>query len=340
MPWPMRFGPLPRMITFGLVPAGTSLSSSYVEYRYGVRAANSAAQVSTAWYTGRTPSPQRISRITVSVVPRNSASCASEKPFCLAVRRVSASRACACLTCSATWFMCWICSMNQGSMPVVVATSSGLAPARSARWMVARRPSCGVPQSRSRPAASAGVSSFQPNGPWLLSSDRSAFCSASGKLRPMAIASPTLFMCVVSVGSAGELLEREPRHLDHDVVQRGLEAGRRLAGDVVRDLVQGVADGQPRGDLGDGKAGGLGGQRAAARDARVHLDDAHPVDVLDRADHHHVVVTVAHQLELELLPAEDALLEQDLVGGAGVQAGSGDAPQVCFGFRDAGPEPA
>ena len=34
------------------------------------------------------------------------------------------------------------------------------------------------------------------------SSERSAFCSASGKLRPMAIASPTDFMCVVSTGSA------------------------------------------------------------------------------------------------------------------------------------------
>ena len=32
--------------------------------------------------------------------------------------------------------------------------------------------------------------------------ERSAFCSASVKLRPIAIASPTDFMCVVSVGSA------------------------------------------------------------------------------------------------------------------------------------------
>ena len=49
MPWPIRFGPLPRMMTLGRSPAGTSVSSSYVEYRYGVRAANSAAQVSTVW---------------------------------------------------------------------------------------------------------------------------------------------------------------------------------------------------------------------------------------------------------------------------------------------------
>jgi hypothetical protein len=43
---------------------------------------------------------------------------------------------------------------------------------------------------------------LKPNGPWLLSIDRRAFCRASGKLRPMAIASPTLFMCVVSAVSA------------------------------------------------------------------------------------------------------------------------------------------
>ena len=71
---------------------------------------------------------------------------------------------------------------------------------------------------------------------------------------------------------AGELLEREARRLDDDVVDRRLERGRRRAGDVVRDLVQRVADREPRGDLRDRVAGGLGGQRRRARDARVHLD--------------------------------------------------------------------
>ena len=112
---------------------------------------------------------------------------------------------------------------------------------------------------------SAGVSS---------SRERIAFWNASLKVRPMAIASPTLFMCVVSSRSAmRELLERPARHLDDHVVERGLEAGRRLARDVVGDLVERVADGQLGGDLGDRKAGRLGGQRRAARDARVHLDD-------------------------------------------------------------------
>ena len=49
---------------------------------------------------------------------------------------------------------------------------------------------------------SASKSLCQSNGAFLSSSDRSAFCSASVKLRPIAIASPTDFMWVVSVGSA------------------------------------------------------------------------------------------------------------------------------------------
>ena len=58
----------------------------------------------------------------------------------------------------------------------------------------------------------------------------------------------------------GELLERESRHLDHDIVQSRLEAGRRLLGDVVRDLVQGVANRDLGGDLRDWETGRLGRQ--------------------------------------------------------------------------------
>ncbi len=42
----------------------------------------------------------------------------------------------------------------------------------------------------------------KPNWLSFFSSDRSAFCSASGKLRPIAMASPTDFIVVVRVGSA------------------------------------------------------------------------------------------------------------------------------------------
>ena len=60
----------------------------------------------------------------------------------------------------------------------------------------------------------------------------------------------------------GEFLEREPRHLHDDVVDRGLEAGLRPPRDVVGELVEPPAHRQLRGDLRDWKAGGLARQRA------------------------------------------------------------------------------
>src|SRR5262245_5021425 len=56
---------------------------------------------------------------------------------------------------------------------------------------------------------------------------------------------------------ARELLEREARDLDDDVVERRLEARGRRAREVVRDLVERVADGELRSDLRDRIAGGL-----------------------------------------------------------------------------------
>ena len=61
------------------------------------------------------------------------------------------------------------------------------------------------------------------------SSERIPFCSASPKVRPIAIASPIDCIFVPSCGGTGELLEREPRDLHDDVVDRRLEARRRLA---------------------------------------------------------------------------------------------------------------
>ena len=185
-----------------------------------------------------------------------------------------------------------------------------------------------------------------------------------------------------------ELLERPARHLDDDVVECGLEARRRLARDVVVDLVQRVAHGQPGGDLGDREPCGLGGERRAPGDARVHLDDddfaglgvhgelhvaaaggdadladdrlggvaqllvlgvgererrrdgdavagvhAHRVDVLDGADDHDVVGVVAHDLELELVPAYDGLLEEDLRDRAEAQAPARRCARSCRGRR-------
>ena len=61
-----------------------------------------------------------------------------------------------------------------------------------------------------------------------------------------------------------ELLERPTGYLRDHVIDRRFEAGRRLPGYVVADLVQGVADRQPGGDLGDREARGFGRQCARA----------------------------------------------------------------------------
>ena len=72
-----------------------------------------------------------------------------------------------------------------------------------------------------------------------------------------------------------ELLEGEPRNLDDHVVERRLERCRRLARDVVADLIQPIADGEQRRDLRDGEPGGLRGECRRTAHARVHLDQ-HP----------------------------------------------------------------
>ena len=77
----------------------------------------------------------------------------------------------------------------------------------------------------------------------------------------------------------GEFLEGETRDLGDDVVDGGLERGGRVARDVVFQLIERVADGELRGDLCDGEAGGLRRERGAAADARIHLDDDHAARV-------------------------------------------------------------
>ena len=119
---------------------------------------------------------------------------------------------------------------------------------------------------------------------------------------------------------------RDPRvHLDdHQLVGLGREGeldvgAARLHPDGPDDGERGVAQALVL-DVGEGLLGRHGDGVAG-----VH---AHRVDVLDGADDDHVVLEVAHDLELELLPADDALLEQHLVGGRGVEAGLDDAVEL------------
>ena len=77
-----------------------------------------------------------------------------------------------------------------------------------------------------------------------------------------------------AIVGAGELLEVEARDLGDDVVDGRLERRRgAAAGDVVHQLIEGVAHRQLGGDLGDREAGGFRRQRRRARYARVHFDD-------------------------------------------------------------------
>ena len=193
---------------------------------------------------------------------------------------------------------------------------------------------------------------------------------------------------------AGELVEREARQLDHDVVERRLERGHGRAGHDVRDLGEAAPDGDLRRDPGDRVAGRLRGERRRARDARVDLDhrvlgrvgrereldvaaaldperaddrqrgaaqplvdrvgqrldrrdddrvagvDPERVDVLHRAHGDAGVVRVAHDLVLDLLPADEAALDHHLVDGARAQTGADAFAVGRLGLDDAAARPA
>jgi hypothetical protein len=81
---------------------------------------------------------------------------------------------------------------------------------------------------------------------------------------------------------------------------------------------------------------GFVGQRHLRRDgdgvARVH---AHWVEVLDRADDDDVVTDVAHDLELELIPADQRLLDEHLADGTLPQPALEQPRKIVGGPRDA-----
>ena len=163
-----------------------------------------------------------------------------------------------------------------------------------------------------------------------------------------------------------ELFQVPARDLAHDIVEARLEKGLGLLGDGVGKLGQRKAERELGSNKGEGVAGRLGGERAAARKTRVHLDhdvlhavgvervlhialtdnadvahdldggraehvvlgvgerlrrrnddrvarvDAERVKVFHVANRNAVVVGVAHDLVLDLLPALHRALDQDL----------------------------
>src|SRR5699024_4277943 len=123
---------------------------------------------------------------------------------------------------------------------------------------------------------------------------------------------------------AGELLEGKAWGLDHHVVEGRLEGGRGDTGDVVGDLIQGVADGQLGGQLRDRETGGLGGQRGGTGHARVHLDgdDAAVGGVDGELD------VTATGINTDLTDDGYALVTHDLVLTVGQRHGGGDGDGI------------
>ena len=123
---------------------------------------------------------------------------------------------------------------------------------------------------------------------------------------------------------AGELLEGEAGDLGDDVVDRGFEARGRGAGDVVVQLVEGVADGEQGGDLGDGVAGGFAREGRAAADAGVHLDDDDAAGLGTDAELH----VAAAGVDADLADAGERGIAQMLVFAVGEGLGGGHGDRV------------
>src|SRR5436189_2539306 len=105
------------------------------------------------------------------------------------------------------------------------------------------RSAFGIESLSRRVSGSTNRSAPSPhNTKRLISRLRSAFCRASLKVRPIAIASPTLFICVVRVGSACGNFWRVKLGILDAIFYIGLETGGRFSGDVVFFLVAGVYD--------------------------------------------------------------------------------------------------
>ena len=125
---------------------------------------------------------------------------------------------------------------------------------------------------------------------------------------------------------ARALLRANPRvHLDHvEIVPRRIHReldvrSPRLYPDLSYYAYRRVAEGLVL-PVGEGLGGGDGYGVAGV--------DAHGVEVLDGADDDDVVGEVAHDLELELFPADDAPLDEDAAHGAGVEAVGHGAPEL------------
>ena len=236
--------------------------------------------------TGRTPAARR--RLATSAAARSasSPSRSSEKPFFLSSSSALASFGRPSLRTTASHSTsCSISRRNHGSYFEAWAISSTDRPWRNA-WAITRMRSGVGRDSAPTIAALSGAPlisiSFEAGQAGLHRAQRLLQRLLEGPADRHRLAHALHRGGEHRLG-AGELLEGEARHLGDDVVDRRLEGRGRRAGDVVQQLVERVADREPRGDLGDREAGRLRGQRRGARHARVHLDHDHAARLPDRS---------------------------------------------------------
>ena len=157
--------------------------------------------------TGRTSSERRRAVTSASVFAETAARRLSEKPIALTWRKAPGVVGRPNLrTFSSVSTIPRICSRNQGSILQLSWICASVKPKRIACATWRMRSGVGVESaaliaflSSPLPIPSTSISS-RPSRP--VSSERRAFCRLSWKVRPIAIASPTDFMAVVSVGSA------------------------------------------------------------------------------------------------------------------------------------------
>ena len=103
--------------------------------------------------------------------------------------------------------------------------------------------------------------------------------------------------------SIDKLVERPAREFDDTVIKCRLEAGFRLLGNCVGDLIERIADGNLGRNLGNRIAGSLGSQCRRTADTRVDLNDI-------------VAVAVRIQCILRIAAALDAKLADNAQAGA------------------------
>ena len=122
----------------------------------------------------------------------------------------------------------------------------------------------------------------------------------------------------------GKLLKGPAGDLDDTVIDGRFEGGHRFSCDVVGNFVEGITDGELRGNLGDRKTGRLGGEGRRSGYPGVHFDDNHlPGFGMDRE-----LDVGAAGLDADLTHDRDGGVPHPLVLNVGQRLGRSDGDRL------------